>query len=860
MTRPVIRTAGLPARTLRGLQSPRTAERAESLAGEQEWLERAGADLSDALYQPIGTASGPVKPALVGLRRALHQGRAPRAREWSATVRAALPADLADRIATWVRRRTAWDRQLPELGEIIAAEHADRLTALRQGASEPLFRRGLWHASPDLSDELDRWLDAPHRCPRRSVQFRLAKYLSRASAKASVYSSFAVTGFGQWVPRLSAPDPHGTALRLDPAPDLRAVTTCDDDLRERLLFALVRQPGLRDALAVRVNPSHIVGPDGTDHWFLGPRPEEPVRVLKPHPALGQCLAVLAEAPVDGIGMDSLTEVLSRVVGVDPAALRELLQRLVDAGLLEVGPRPLTRPPGSLAGLADWAAAGDDPELPPLLRRLEQALRRAEQAADLGGGLGGDRGAHRAAHRAVVAAAEGVADGLGVHVHEPRAARDEVVSAGPLAEIVADHDWRAAFADLSAIRGWLGLFDNTLPYRAALRAFWDDHLAGRQEVPLLELYQRFRPVAARVDTVLTRPMFPEDLLASPVPGLAEVGKLRSAAMAELPVTPGQEQVHVATNDLVAVARAWPAWVRPVDEMTCYLQREGRQVVLNRLDPGYGKVTHRTGLVLRRAGGEPALPRRERGAMVLAELGGLHGTALNAREPCLPYEIDYPSGGSDRPADERISLADLRVSAGPDGQPRLHSARRQCEVHTVYTGALMLAQLPPVAKLLAAGFALPAPPYAVPMPYAGLPTTLRRSPRVSFGTVVVRRARWTFPPAQVPTRQAGEKDADYLLRLTRWRRRHGLPQRCFVRALPSGDQTLPADDRQRRSYGNQRKPFYFDFTSWLLVLAFENLLRTPRQLVVFEEALPDPAVTSRVWEMLVEVPAEGTGVSP
>lgn len=841
MTRPVVRIAGLPTSTLTGLRFPRTAAVADELVGGQEWLAREGGALADALYGVIGRLAGdPAKPGLVGLRRALHQGREPRTQEWRPEIEAHLPAELATRVRSWLERRTAWQRRRADLDRVLTAEHAERVAALRGLAANPGFRRGLWHASPSLSGELDRWLVDPARTPRRPVQFRLAKYLARVSAKSAVFSSFATTGFGRWVDDLAEPGPDGLAVQANP--DLRTITAYDDLLRERLAAALAQHPAMRRVLAVRVNPSRTAGPAGGDHWFVGPPPAEPVRVLAPHPVLRRCIDLAG--PATWTTLRTLIDQLGEASGVDPAGLGDLLHRLASAGLLEVGPPPQAQPVVSLAGLAGWAATGDDAELAAALHRLEETRRAPERQPDLAG--------HRTGHQAIVAAARDVTARLGIPFDEPRVATDDLVAAGPLADCSTGY-WRPALADLSDIRGWLGVFDPALPVRIALRSWWSEYQPDHEATPLLVLYQRFRATATVLDRLFTRPTFPADLLASPVPGLEQLGKLQTAALAELPTTPGPDgQIRVRVADLVAVAATWPAWVRPIDELTGYLQHDGHQAVLNRLDTGYGKVSHRTGFLLRQAGADPDVPLREPGPAVLAELGGLHGTSLNAREPCLPYEIDYPFSPSTRPASQRIPLADLLATRDRDGELRLRSARLGVEVHPVYTGALMLAQLPPLARLLVTGFGRPAPPYAVPMPYSGPPTGVRRVPRISFGSVVVRRARWAFPPALVPTRAIGETDAGYLLRLTSWRHAHGIPERCFVRALPRGDQALPQEDhRQRRVYGTRRKPFYLDFTGWFLVLAFENMLRTPRELVVFEEALPDPATTDRVTELLVEV---------
>lgn len=850
MTDPVVRVAGLPTTTLAELRFPRTAAVADELAAGKEWLAREGGALADALHEVIGARAGhPAKPGLVGLRRAFHQGRAPRPPEWGPQIAALLPAPLATRVEAWLTRRAEWHHRRAELDRVLTAEQADRIAALRELAADPGFRRGLWHASPSLSDELDRWLGDPDRSLRRPVQRRLATYLARACAKSAVFSSFATTGFGQWV------DGHAGNPAVRPAPDLRTVTSFHNTLRERLVAALVQDPALWRVLAVRVNPSLTTGPDGADHWFVGPPPGEPIRVLRPHPVLQRCVELAGDAgSATWTTMGALQDQLGEATGTPPERLRGYLTRLVGAGLLEVGPPPDRLPVVSFAGLAGWAATGDDPELAARLRRLEESLRATERRPELA--------AHRRGHQAVSAATSQLADRLGFPVDEPRAATDDLVAAGPLADCPTA-GWRPALADLAAVRGWLGLFDRHLPLRRALQRWWDEHHPDQQAMPLLVFHQRFGPVAGALDELFAGPAFPADLLASPVPGVAEVGELRSAALAQLAdVSPDPDpdgQVRVPIEALAGAAATWPTWVPAIEELTCYLQHDGSRVVVNRLDTGYGKVTCRTGYLLRRAGVAAAVPPREAGPVVLAELGGLHGHALNAREPCLPYEIDYPFAPSARPAGQRIPLADLMVARDRDRRLRLRSTRLGAEVRVVYPGALLPALLPPLARLLVAGFGCPAPPFTVPMADPGPLSGFQWLPRVSFGSVVVRRARWAFQPAQVPTRSAGETDAGYLLRLTGWRRAYGVPDRCFVRALPRGDQTLPPteDAARMRAFLTLRKPFYVDFTSWYLVQAFVHLLRTPREFVVCEEALPDPTAVDRVVELLVEVPDRAAG---
>jgi hypothetical protein len=136
---------------------------------------------------------------------------------------------------------------------------------------------------------------------------------------------------------------------------------------------------------------------------------------------------------------------------------------------------------------------------------------------------------------------------------------------------------------------------------------------------------------------------------------------------------------------------------------------------------------------------------------------------------------------------------------------------------------------------------------------------RCARVEIGRVVVCRARWVVPTAQVPARPKGEPDAGYLLRMVEWLLAHDIPSRCFVRMNETP--TTDGPDGERR-FDKSRKPVYVDFANWYLVQAFERMLAAAGPVVVFEEALPAPEDApdpehgpASVTEFIVEISAPG-----
>jgi hypothetical protein len=58
-----------------------------------------------------------------------------------------------------------------------------------------------------------------------------------------------------------------------------------------------------------------------------------------------------------------------------------------------------------------------------------------------------------------------------------------------------------------------------------------------------------------------------------------------------------------------------------------------------------------------------------------------------------------------------------------------------------------------------------------------------PRITYeSAVVLARRSWTIPQSLYPVQGPGEHDAEYFLRVTRWRREHGIPDRAYVRVTP------------------------------------------------------------------------------
>jgi hypothetical protein len=329
------------------------------------------------------------------------------------------------------------------------------------------------------------------------------------------------------------------------------------------------------------------------------------------------------------------------------------------------------------------------------------------------------------------------------------------------------------------------------------------------------------------------------------------------------------VRVDPMMLSKLVASWPEWVRPPASVACYVQplsgegsgeQAGIRVALNVVHGGHGRGLSRMRYLVRQAYGTDPLPHDldpTDGPFVLAELGGLHGSTLNARVPATFFELEYPYAVSERPRSQRIRLGDLTAVHDPDEDlVTLHAASPEARVVPLHLGMSADFLLPPAARFLerAFGAAYLVHPSMLPLAPPGQywqPGEIVRSARIEVGHVVVQRARWFVPAGAIPSRRSGEGDGTFLLRLLTWLRREGLPAACFVRAW---------GDDLRGAQAKTRKPMYIDFASRFLTGLFEREVRNAK-LVLFDEALPSPAGSSpgemapdadpRVVELMVQI---------
>ncbi|WP_374985321.1 lantibiotic dehydratase [Streptomyces fradiae] len=227
-------------------------------------------------------------------------------------------------------------------------------------------------------------------------------------------------------------------------------------------------------------------------------------------------------------------------------------------------------------------------------------------------------------------------------------------------------------------------------------------------------------------------------------------------------------------------------------------------------------------------EEIAARAPEGAVFAEVTGGPVTSNLNLHGRLTGHQIVCPGETSGVPEEARIHLDDLYVEHDErENRLVLRSRRLGREVVPVYLGYLVPIALPAISRTLLLLSPSTMAPFDVwaGVPEGGAADGVARRPRVRHGNVVVSRRSWTAGAESLPSRRPGAGDAEYFLDWQRWRRAHGLPDRCFATA--AGPRRSPVG----------AKPVYVDFDSPLCLSAFDALVeREPGTRVTFREMLP------------------------
>ncbi|HKR49249.1 MAG TPA: lantibiotic dehydratase [Pseudonocardiaceae bacterium] len=830
----VVRVAGLPMAVLRRLRCEATIDAVNELLELRDQLRTEGEQLSQALYDVIGTVEDrALRGRLLALRRCVYQARPPRPGNLDDGVRAVLPADLVTKIAAWERCCSQQDVLLARAEATGEAESVEKYWALVEVVSDGWFQQGLVLASPDLYAELVKLLAAgPGERKDDQLEVTLAKYVGRAATKTTPYSTFTSLAQGRWTPTGRYP------VRCASAWTRRSALEPTVWITLHLRHELVSWPEVRSHVRLRVNPS--ITQDGALLRFLPHLGGEAVVEVGMTPALRRVLEVIRTAPDPSYAL-----LAAAVAALDPtsgsAEIAAYLDHLVDVGVLEAQLDVADQSLDHLGELSDVLAdcTGNRVDA---LRELLERLRA--QVARLAEGAGAQqRCASIAAvdHTLKMLYAQLGWTDKGIDVPVKNAIFEDTVVAG-LDYRFALPDWAGVLDDLRLLAGLSGLYDRFLPPRLALTAFSSGRYGSGLQVGFLEwsreVHREGRRPGADLGTILNQRSL---VTTAGLDTLDQIKRLRhqiAAYIREVPV----DQAGIRQLDRRALSgwiAALPEFVQPRDSIAFYGQpmvRNGTPCfVLNNTDAGFRRAHARWQRFAARAHTDahptPGLPAAR--GTVYADVATISGSNLNLRRASAPYEITYPGSVSNRPPAEQIHLNDLDVVHDTiTDQLRLVWRSRAVQVVPLHLGILVDWALPWTYRLLMQAFGV-STFCQLPQRLSGL-SFLRPAqgvhwvPRLCLGNVVIARASWVVPAGDTPLREKGESALSHLIRVTCWLREHGIPSQCFVRVVTAYGAPLSRD--------KNRKPCYVDFSNRVFLRVFAQIAAKPDRMLVFQEVLP------------------------
>ncbi|MDY7228737.1 lantibiotic dehydratase [Hyalangium rubrum] len=670
----------------------------------------------------------------------------------------------------------------PALEAALARDRALLRERLRRLVARPEVREALFLASPSLDESLALWLREPEGERGQKVERALVRYVARMAGRPTPFGLFAGCSLGR--------TGDTTVLRTGPREHYRRHGRLDMDFLLALTDALGKAPELRGELRYRCNDS-LYRAAGRVRWTSA-RIEKNVRGY--HLVTAEPTAYLEATIEQARHGVRLSELAAHLVSADPEISLEdaesYLTELVDAQLLvpELAPRVTGDEPleGLIASLREHPGA-----LSTLTtERLGRAATSLRELDRVGLGARGEQ------YRAIAAELEG----LSAPVELPRLFQVDLYKPAPEAQLGPDV--------LAELRRAIELVRRMTRSDDALRSFVEDFVTryGDEEVPLLEAldeecgigFQASKAPSAAGEPLLEGLPFPEQPRSAGTFGARETALLRKLHEA---LTTGALCVELSPEDLEKLTVSQPPVLPDAFAAMAVLSAASpEELSAGRFQLFLSSVSGPSGALLmgRFCHGEPALAAAV--AEHLRSEEALRPDAVHAEIVHLPqgrignvllrpvlrgHEIPF-LGRSGAPSERQLPLEDLSVRV-EDERVVLRSRRLGREViprlttaHN-FTGPMNLGVYRFLCALQSQGTAP-----ALQFDWGPL-SRAPFLPRLTFGRVVLSRARWRVEqePLQALGRTSGAERYSAVQRL---RAELHLPRRIH---LAEGDNELPVD---------------------------------------------------------------------
>lgn len=848
----VVRVAGLPMDTLLPLRFNQTMQLVADLFEKEHWLHAQAEPLSEALYSAIGTIPDKkIRYQLMALRRAIHNVQLPKT--LGEHVWAALPAELAHTISTWIANMEGLLALFARGQETLDAEWSEKSGEMQRLTQQEIFQQGLVLASTDLYADAVKWLqDSSKSSLRRDRQLELGllTYLSRMATKTSPFSTFMSSGRGSWVNQ-------GPMLACTAPWQRRSVVELNWSIAQRIATEVVRWPEIRSTLTLQVNSSLIE--DEANLIFLGWKPgtakkSETIMKLINSPITQHVLQIIrsVEHPTYATILQEIAQVYPQRAEIE---IQQGLDYLIETGLLQLDlgiPDLSADYLGQLLSCLQQFHGQRIETISLLLQKVHASLEQyastelAEKRYEL--------------RNMIYTILDSIYQQLGLQKRGFSIPANNAFYENTLLEegnIQCSQDnFQTIMGDLELLQQVSVLYDQNLSSRLAATAFFVDHYGAGARISLLHFYEDFcreqaqpggwrpgyRVSGSHLGQLFTNAAsFPPGILAE----LDQLDLLQEEFFQKF-IQPATVSSSIGQFDITALREfvaKFPAFLAPPCSLAFYGQMrvcDGTpQLVLNALRSGFGRSAGQMQFLETQAhklAPSRHTPLYKEGEPLWADILGVFGSNASLRVAQTPYEIAYPGTVSTRSLDEQLALNDLYVVHDPhQNRLQLVSQRLQQEILPAHLGMLDDLWQPPCYRFLIHIFSSGAVNALLPM--LQIPNSeqfdakmpVQAYARLYLGNLVIRRATWLVGAQHLPKREKGTAPFEYLLQVQRWLKEHHIPQECFIR--------IPAADTK------DRKPLYIDFRNYLSTMLFEQMVshteqstEPVEQVLLLQEALP------------------------
>jgi hypothetical protein len=868
----IVRMGGLPCDVMRTF-STSLGSQLEAMSELQAALDAARAELVDRLYEGIHNAPPEQRHGLLAVKRDCFNGRTLSAHvnspNWQFVEQIA--ATLAQRVLELERLAEESGKKFDSCYEQEKGSQYESLAAL---LPDPMLRCGLAVSSPLVAAEsqrLQRKTVSEYGRRERRLAVTLLRYVSRAAFKLSPFSTFTPVGLASISDELDRTTLSGGEWARYSLVRLRR------HILDRCVDLLAAYRPWRETLLVELNDSLLDLEDGRTllrrpgRFYPDPETsrleyqrESLVRARLSGPTVEFLKIALATKSVRYSVL--VRDLCDLSPAIDPD---QELDRLIDMGYLHLV-LPWNDDDAHLEQtiLSRLRSLPSDPSLLVFLNHLERLvdlekglLNSTAPAAD-----------YKEMERLIDQLLQDVARLIDLPQHMDVVARHSAhdiyqdVFCVPSADVArpvlcaSKLPLERALASVEPLLQYGRLYDPKLNFLYSLGALLLSTGKHTGPAPLLQVFQASVQLWRDYVEFQSHSNHGRQESFNPygLEILAELAETREA---------GRQVLNSAVHDRpdgrhisVEVLKQWLAQVparfmEGWNEACVFLQpasADGRLWVQNGLIEGTGRMSSRYSALLPQPAREEYTARLARHAaftsngqsMQLLEVYCVQGDTLNVHTPQTEKVLAFPGTQLEISAERKLSLADLFVSLGDDGLPRIHDRAGTLYV-PVHLGLAGQRYLPLLVKFLCA--------FGPTETLAIWPPVLRRPSgevtvleRTLMGNVVLERKRWSVPVGLLRETLNRPTEPEIFKAFHNFRNTFGIPDKIFV-----------LEQIQHPVRGSYRKPQFLDCTSPLFIQMLRAILASAGESVMMVEMLPTPDMfpkddKGRSWalELLVD----------